>query len=282
MLVVDNSGQATRKSFCLIGLQAVSVQVLDSIRVLEKSTVMKKRTTSILFLVILVAAVGVGYYFAFFNLDKMGNIAADNAFGWKYPVAKFPVTGPNPKLSYSSVRNSEDSPHGLPVRLRIPAIGVDSAIEDAVIDPSGRMDVPAGSVNVAWFALGPPPGQVGSAVIGGHFGIHNGVSFVFYDLDKLRAGDRVYIVDDTGKTLTFIVRSSSSFDRNADATAVFTSSDNRAHLNLVTCEGIWNQVRGSYPQRLVVFTDAVPTEGAAAAERSEAFFFELPTIKTYL
>jgi hypothetical protein len=48
------------------------------------------------------------------------------------------------------------------------------------------MDVPAGSKNVALFSLGPHPGQVGSAVIGGHFGIKNDVPFVFYDLDKLK------------------------------------------------------------------------------------------------
>ena len=137
---------------------------------------------------------------------------------------------------------------------------MDSAIEDALITPDGRMDVPAGSVNVAWFALGPHPGQVGSAVIGGHFGISNGVKFVFYDLDKLKVGDKVYIENDKGDTLAFQVRRIQLFDRNADATTVFTSNDGLAHLNLITCEGIWNQVNDSYPQRLVVFTDAIPEE----------------------
>lgn len=130
-----------------------------------------------------------------------------------------------------------------------------SAIEDALITPDGRMDVPSGSVNVAWFSLGPHPGQPGSAVIGGHFGIKNGVPYVFYNLDKLKAGDMVYVVDDIGYVNAFVVRSISSFDRDADATTVFTSSDGLAHLNLVTCEGVWNQANDSYPQRLVVFTD---------------------------
>jgi LPXTG-site transpeptidase (sortase) family protein len=119
------------------------------------------------------------------------------------------------------------------------------------------MDVPANSVNVAWFSPGPHPGKEGSAVIGGHFGIKDGVPSVFYNLDKLQTGDRVNIIDDRGATITFVVRSISSFDHNADATTVFTSNDGLAHLNLVTCEGVWNQVNGSYPQRLVVFTDKV-------------------------
>ena len=68
---------------------------------------------------------------------------------------------------------------------------MDSQIEDALITPDGRMDVPAGTIDVAWFALGPQPGSVGSAVIGGHYGIQNGVPFVFYNLDKLTIGNLV-------------------------------------------------------------------------------------------
>jgi LPXTG-site transpeptidase (sortase) family protein len=184
---------------------------------------------------------------------------ADNTLGWKFPTVKLPSTG-SVQIAVSSINNTSNAPKGLPVRLKIPTIGVDSAIEDAFITPDGRMDVPAGSVNVAWFALGPHPGQVGSAVIGGHYGIKNNVPFVFYKLNELKVGDKVYVVDDKGNNLAFVVRLIKSFDRNADATTVFTSQDGLAHLNLVTCEGIWNRVNNNYPQRLVVFTDAVPLQ----------------------
>lgn len=209
-------------------------------------------------IILLVVIFGIGSYFLFFSQDKSGNTAVDNAFGWKFPVAKFPSVGSvNGPIAYSSVQDPGGVPQGFPVRLKIPVIGVDSVIEDAAISSDGRMDVPEGSVNVAWFALGPHPGEIGSAVIGGHFGIKNGVKFVFYDLDKLQAGDKLYIVDDNGDTLTFVVRSIKLFDRNADATTVFTSDDGLSHLNLITCEGIWNKINSSYPQRLVVFADAV-------------------------
>src|SRR3989344_9500143 len=144
-----------------------------------------------LILVFILGLLGFGYYFLFSKPDLAGNTVADNAFGWKFPVAEFPLVGPNgDKLAYSSIRNPGVIPEGLPVRLKIPIIGVDSAIEDALITPDGRMDVPQGSVNVAWFSLGPHPGEVGSAVIGGHFGIRSGVPFVFYNLDKLKVGDK--------------------------------------------------------------------------------------------
>lgn len=192
---------------------------------------------------------------------KPKNISSDNSFGWRFPVAKFPATGLGQLVAYSDIRDPGGIPQGLPVRLKIPVIHVDSAIEDAFITSDGRMDVPAGSINVAWFALGPHPGKVGSAVIGGHFGIDNGIPKVFYELNKLKVGDKIYVVDDKNDTLAFVVRSISSFDRDADATTVFTSLDGLAHLNLITCEGVWNRVNDSYPQRRVVFTDAIPSEG---------------------
>jgi len=228
---------------------------------------MEKRTKFkiIAIAIILIGVVGAGSYFLLIphpKQDKTLKVLSDKLFGWQFPATatKFPSTGSaaGGDLAYSNIRDPGGIPQGLPVRLKIPIIGVNSAIEDAFISPEGRMDVPAGSVNVAWFALGPKPGEVGSAVIGGHYGVSNGGPFVFYKLDQLKIGDKIYIVDDKGDTLTFVVRSIKSFDRNADATTVFTSHDGLAHLNLITCEGIWNQVNGNYPQRLVVFTDAVP------------------------
>lgn len=208
-----------------------------------------------------VAIIAIGFYFLSPPTLNQGEpvMLANNLFGWKYPSVKFPTTGLD-ALAYSDIRDPGGIPEGLPVRLKIPAISVDAAIEDALITTDGRMDVPAGNVNVAWFALGPNPGQIGSAVIGGHFGIDKGVPRVFYDLDKLKIGDKIYVIDDKGNTIAFVVRDIKLFDRNADATTVFTSSDGKAHLNLITCEGVWNQVNGTYPDRRVVFTDAIPLE----------------------
>jgi len=220
-----------------------------------------KKILKFAFLFVVIAAIGFGYYYLFIrpNANESASNFSESSFGWKFPVAKFPSTG-SKQVSYSDIRDPGGTPQGLPVRLKIPIIGVDSAIEDALITKDGRMDVPAGSVNVAWFSLGPHPGKEGSAVIGGHFGIKDGVPFVFYKLDELKVGDKVYIVNDENNTLTFVVKSISLFDRNADATNVFTSSDGLAHLNLITCEGVWNKVNNNYPERRVVFTDFTSTD----------------------
>lgn len=242
----------------------------------------KSKFKLILITALVATAVSIGSYFILlsrFNIEKTDTNNTlkrpyDQLFGWQYPVAMFPEAGPvTEQIAYSTIRDPGGMPQGLPVRLKIPTISVDSTIEDALITPDGRMDVPYGSVNVAWFSLGPKPGHEGSAVIGGHFGINAGVKFVFYDLDKLKINDRIYIIDDNSKTLAFKIRKIELFERNADATTIFTSNDGLAHLNLITCEGIWNRANDTYPLRRVIFTDAVSAE--EAVEANTTFFRSL-------
>jgi LPXTG-site transpeptidase (sortase) family protein len=143
----------------------------------------------------------------------------------------------------------------LPTRLEIPKINVDAAIEDVGLTPQGTMAVPEGPLDVAWFDLGPHPGERGSAVIAGHEGWKNGIKAVFDDLSQLHIGDKVYIGDRGGATTTFVVRGIQIYDQNGDTSNIFDSNDEGVHLNLITCEGTWNAAQKSYSNRLVVFTD---------------------------
>lgn len=145
---------------------------------------------------------------------------------------------------------------GLPVRLKIPRINVDAAIESAGLTSAGAMDIRKVPDAIAWFDLGTRPGDIGSAVIAGHYGYwKTGQIALFYNLDKLRKGDPIYVENDKGETITFIVHEIKTYKPDADATPVFSSTDGKAHLNLVTCSGPWDAVSRSYPTRLVVFSD---------------------------
>ncbi len=143
-------------------------------------------------------------------------------------------------------------PVGKPVRLKIPKIKVDSIVEYVGLAPDGAMDVPQNPDDVAWFELGPRPGEKGSAVVAGHYG---GKASAFDNLYKLRKGDKIYVEDEKGMTISFVVRENRRYDPSADTSYVFGSIDDKSHLNLVTCEGDWNKDSESYSQRLVVFTD---------------------------
>lgn len=165
-------------------------------------------------------------------------------------------TSYKPNLTQSNPVTEQKQPSSLlPTRLKIPRISVDAVVEYVGVTPEGRMDVPKGPDEVAWYKLGSRPGEIGSAVIAGHSGWKNFRPAVFDNLNKLKEGDKIYIEDEKGETITFVVREKRLYDPTADSTDVFISSDGKAHLNLITCEGVWDEVTKSRSKRLVVFTD---------------------------
>lgn len=151
-----------------------------------------------------------------------------------------------------SIDTKEES-QGLPIHLKIPNINVDSAVEYVGLASKGTMGVPNNAVNVGWFKFGSRPGEKGSAVIAGHFNKENGEAGVFFDLYKLKKGDKLYITDDKGVSIIFVVRESRIYDPGW-ADEVFSKNDG-TYLNLVTCDGVWDGVKKTYSKRLVVFAD---------------------------
>ena len=170
-------------------------------------------------------------------------------------------SAPKGSISQESVKSIENIAYiepesfGLPVRIRILGIDVDALVEPVGLTSEGSMDIPKGPNETAWFNLGPRPGEVGSAVVSGHYGWKNNIPAVFDNLHKLQKGDKIYIEDEAGKTIVFVMRESRVYGENDYAGDVFDSSDGKAHLNLVTCQGVWNRDKKSYSNRFVVFTD---------------------------
>lgn len=165
------------------------------------------------------------------------------------------IQGELVKTSKSEIASVEDgSGIGLPVRLKIPALNIDAPIEFSGVSSDGSMGVPKGPSNVSWFNLGPRPGTKGSAVIAGHFGWKNNIPAVFDNLHKIKKGDRIYVEDEKGAILSFIVRETKMYNKDEDATKIFSSSG-KTFLNLITCSGDWNEVEKTRPNRLVVFSE---------------------------
>lgn len=145
---------------------------------------------------------------------------------------------------------------GMPVRLKIPKLGIDAGIEQLGVTSDGNMQAPVKVEDVGWYKQGPQPGNKGSAVIAGHFGreSYRGKA-VFDDLHTLVKDDDIFVEDDTGRVATFVVREFRLFAKDEVAPDVFTSRDGKAHLNLVTCQGKWKVTEQTYENRLVVFAD---------------------------
>src|SRR6266536_4973505 len=69
-----------------------------------------------------------------------------------------------------------------PVRVTIPAIGVNASVQDVGLADDGSMGVPVGYADVAWYQLGVDPGQPGYSAFTGHI---SSIYYpgVFYNID---------------------------------------------------------------------------------------------------
>lgn len=151
----------------------------------------------------------------------------------------------------------ESAKAATPVQLQIPKIKVDTAIEQVGVLDNGQMGVPKDENQVGWFEPGVKPGSKGNAVIAGHVDSKTGPA-VFYELDQLKTGDDVTIIDENGNTLTFRVTKTESYDtKNAPIEDIFGATSSR-HLNLITCSGTFGD--GGYDERFVVYTELVDTK----------------------
>jgi len=144
-----------------------------------------------------------------------------------------------------------------PVLLKIQDINVSAPVNPVGVTDAGDMAIDSDPAQVAWYKLGPKPGEEGSAVIAGHYGWKNGVGSVFNELNTLTKGDLISTTGEDGATKTFVVTRSAMYAPDQDATDVFRSDDGKAHLNLITCQGDWVSSAQTYTERLVVFTDLV-------------------------
>jgi sortase (surface protein transpeptidase) len=204
------------------------------------------------------------------STDYFGSLTKTALSAWQASVGISPSSGffgpisikkINENATTTIITTTADVINKSPAHLIIPKLGINANFQNEGMAPDGTMEVPNNIYDVGWFTGSVEPGKKGVSIIIGHVAqIRGGVVTkpgVFSNLNTLIIGDTLSVIDSAGATTTFVVRAIRSYDPNADASDVFTSTDNNAHLNLITCEGTWNATQASYSQRLVVFTDAV-------------------------
>lgn len=145
----------------------------------------------------------------------------------------------------------------IPYKIRIPAISIDTQVEKVGVNRSGNMDVPKNIWNTAWFGEGGfRPGTFGNAVIAGHLDAPN-TKAVFWDLGKLKAGDKIYLSDNNGKELIFEVTRREVYPfSNAPLQEIFGPAT-ESRLNLITCNGSFDRTSQNYDKRLVIYSRQV-------------------------
>ncbi|MBX4191929.1 class F sortase [Candidatus Parcubacteria bacterium] len=141
---------------------------------------------------------------------------------------------------------------GAPIRLKIPAVGIDANVEDVGISARGAMSVPHLYQDVGWYRYGPAPGEEGSAVIDGHVDNGFGLAGVFKHLNEIKAGDEI-VVTTTAGDVHFVVDEVATYDYHQVPTSRIFTEKGDPRLVLITCEGEWVEGEKTYDHRLVIY-----------------------------
>lgn len=140
----------------------------------------------------------------------------------------------------------------LPVRLRIPAEGIDTGLERLGLASDGSITAPGRWQQAGWYDGGPRPGQNGPAVIVGHVDSRSGPA-VFYRLAALRPGVEVYVDRQDGSTAHFRVTRQQQVPKDRFPADVVYSPTLDVSLLLMTCGGIFDTATGHYRDNIIVF-----------------------------
>ncbi|MFC1411213.1 class F sortase [Streptacidiphilus sp. N1-12] len=148
----------------------------------------------------------------------------------------------------------------VPVRLKIPGIGVDTPVMQLGLAADGTVAVPPIEAHApaGWYRGSPTPGQVGPAVILGHVTVGQFGDGVFLHLDRMRAGDRIVVVLEDGVSATFAVDSVQTVAKSQFPTSSVYGNVDHPALRLITCGGVRAADGSGYTDNVVVYASLLP------------------------
>jgi len=159
-------------------------------------------------------------------------------------------TSITPKISKQSIPMNRS----IPTRIQIPSLNLDSRLMKLGLLKNGSLQVPPTAFPAGWYTGSPTPGEMGPSIIAGHID-WNGPG-VFYNLNKMRLGDRISIARADGSTASFVVTRMASFLKRDFPTEAVYGDLNHPGLRLITC-GDYDFTRHKYIRDLVVFAKLI-------------------------
>ncbi|MEU6230051.1 class F sortase [Streptomyces sp. NPDC047042] len=148
-------------------------------------------------------------------------------------------------------------PPSPPLRIRIPAIGVNAPLMGLGLTPTGSLEVPPLEREdlAGWYEAGTVPGETGTAIVAGHVDNADGPS-VFYRLGALQKGGTVEVERLDGTTARFVVDAVEVYDRDRFPDEKVYGAASRPELRVITCGGSYTPETG-YEGNVVVFAHLI-------------------------
>lgn len=169
---------------------------------------------------------------------------------------------PDPGPGGSADAADPSRPASPPLRLSVPAIGIDSPLVDLGRNPDGTVEVPSlddPDARPGWYRDSPPPGALGPAIILGHVDSRRFGPGVFYHLAELQPGDTVDVARADGTVARFDVDEVRQVAKRDFPTLEVYGNLDHAGLRLITCGGEFDPAAGSYESNIIVFASLTGT-----------------------
>jgi Sortase domain len=171
----------------------------------------------------------------------------------RYVLAVAARPGPAPRGPWAVAPAGTATPRvPPPVSLTIPAIGVRTRLIRLGLTAAGTLQAPHTTAVAGWYTGSPPPGAIGTSVIGGHVDSYLGPG-IFFTLRLLRPGDRIYVQQAGGRLAVFRVFSVRHYLKARFPTSAVYGPVPTPQLRLITCGGTFDPARGSYLSNVVVY-----------------------------
>lgn len=162
---------------------------------------------------------------------------------------------PAPADSESEVVLPEFS--SLPASLRIPSIDLEANFGHTLgVDTRGEIEVPESYDDLGWYHHGPLPGNMGPAVVLGHVDSYRGPG-VLFNLGQVNVGDSIFITNEEGEEVEFVVERLDRPSQSAFPTAEVYGDLDYPGLRLITCSGSYNRGVQRYSHNLIVYAKLV-------------------------
>jgi hypothetical protein len=152
-------------------------------------------------------------------------------------------------------------PRSRPLRLAVPAIGVDTELRAIGLTTAGRIRTPplTHDAHAYWLTVSPTPGQLGPATIIGHVDSARYGPAVFFRLGALRPRDHIKVTRADGTTAVFEVQRVAEYPKAQFPTRAVYGNTDHAALRLITCGGLFDPATHNYESNIVAYASLVNT-----------------------
>jgi sortase A len=145
-----------------------------------------------------------------------------------------------------------------PIRLYTNEEKLDVKLEEVGLEEDGALAVPSDWYLGGWYGKSAKAGEPGNVIIDGHYDTNTGAPAAFWELQSLVVNDRVFLVDEIGKTFEYAVYETLYIDiQDPDRLEQAFSSQSKggeqdSNVIVITCGGVWIPGKSTYDKRVVV------------------------------